>query len=391
MQKICRTINEKLSISMVSTFPPDKDGIASYTARLENALKSENISVRVFANGREWKRNSFSYIISIVQKIAASKNSLVHFQLSYFMFGNEYYTGLFPLVEVSLKALGKHVVITLHDIVPQPDHINTFIIKIRGTHFLRFKQLALKVYTKIVCSLADKVIVHSQIGKDVLISDYGVSFNKISIIPHGIDQRINAEKLVFRSEPQMLPTLTYFGFVRQGKGLDDLIRAWNKINFKANLVIIGGKHPHLNDHYVENLKSLVKELNLQNSVHFEGYVPAELLPQYLAVSDAFVFPYNEWGEVIASSGALSVVAPYLQPIVATDVPAFINLKSLGIAEIVKRGDIDGLAAAITNVLTDHETRTTLHNRLEQWLPESSWTSVAKKTEQVYRDVELANA
>lgn len=97
MQKICRAINNKLSISMVSTFPPDKDGIASYTARLENALKSENISVRVFANGREWKRNSLSYVLSIVQKIAASKNSLVHFQLSYFMFGNEYYTGLFPL------------------------------------------------------------------------------------------------------------------------------------------------------------------------------------------------------------------------------------------------------------------------------------------------------
>lgn len=389
MQKIVQKINRKLSVSMVSTFPPDKDGIASYTARLEDALKSENISVRIFANGREWKRNSLSYILSIIQKIAGSENSLVHFQLSYFMFGNEYYTGLFPFVELCLKSLGKRVIITLHDIVPSPDNTSTFIRNIRGTRFLRFKQLALKVYTKIVCSLADKVIVHSQIGKDVLINDYAVKPTKITVIPHGIDQNIKAGKLEIASKPKILPTLTYFGFVRQGKGLEDLVHAWKKINFEANLVIIGGKHPHLNDHYMEKLVGLVKELNLENSIHFEGYVPTEFLPNYLSASDAFVFPYNEWGEVIASSGALSIVAPYLKPIVATDVPAFINLKDFGIAEIVNRGDIDGLAAAITSVLTDDEKRTTLHTRLRQWLPESSWTTVAKKTQQLYRDIDLA--
>ena len=137
--------------------------------------------------------------------------------------------------------------------------------------------------------------------------------------------------------------------------------------------------PPLNDNCYENLINLVKELGLESSIQFSGYVPDELLPDYLAKSDAFVLPYNEWGDVIASSGALSVVAPYLKPIIATDVPAFLHLKKLGAALIVKRGDPDGLASAIMKVLTDVRTRNSLVTKLNKWLPESSWSIVARKT------------
>ena len=90
----------KPSVLMVSTFPPDRDGIASYTARLESALRRENIEVKIAANGRDWKRNSPTYIFSIIRNAIKSKTEIVHIQLSYFMFGNEYYTGLFPLLVV---------------------------------------------------------------------------------------------------------------------------------------------------------------------------------------------------------------------------------------------------------------------------------------------------
>ena len=373
---------------MVSTFPPDKDGIASYTERLQTALRKENIDVKIAASGRDWKRNSITYIFAIIQKAVKLRTNIVHIQLSYFMFGNEYYSGLFPLLSFSLKLLDKKVIITFHDIVQKSNLRDNFLKGHTKPHFLGFKRLALEYYTRINCSIVDRVIVHSLIAKNVLAEDYYVTKEKIQVIPHAIDQ-LTFEKNEGRCEKKSLTNgdcqiISYFGLVRKGKGLEDLIKAWKKVkNVNARLMIIGGKHHTLGDSCYEDLISLIKELGLESSIRFCGYVPNQLLSSLLAESDAFVLPYNEWGDVIASSGALSVVAPYLKPIIATDVPAFLPLKKSGAALIIKRGDPDGLASAIMEVLTNVETRNSLVNALSNWLPESSWSVVARKTAILY--------
>ena len=382
---------KNFSVLIVSTYPPDRDGIASYTARLEKALKKENIRIRIAAKGRDWKRNSISYISSIIRKSIVSKTNIVHIQLSYSTFGNEYYTGLLPLLLLSLKLLGKRVVITFHDIVRKSHLKNDFLKNHTSGRFLRFKRWALNNFTRVVCLMANKVIVHSEIAKLTLIQDYDVPNKRIQIIPHGIDQILfhsgedqNENKSHKDKDHQIV---SYFGLVRHGKGLEDLVNAWKKLtNLNAYLFIIGGKHPILKDDCYENLTNMVKELGLEASINICGYVPDALLPAYLTESDVFVLPYNEWGDVIASSGALSVLAPYLKPIIATDVPAFVNLKKFGAAVIVKKGDIDGLASAIVEVLKDFRTRSSIVNNLRKWLPESSWSNVAKKTATLYREL-----
>jgi glycosyltransferase involved in cell wall biosynthesis len=375
----------KISVFMVSTFPPDRDGIASYTARLKKTLDNRKISVNVLANGKDWRRNSLTYIFSIIKKTSPPCNPIVHFQLSYFTFGNEYYTGLFPLTQLGLKLFHKKTVITLHDIVQKPRGKNEFIGSLCSDNFLAIKQRALEYFTKIVCLIADRIIVHSEIAQNVLIRDYRVDPKKISVIPHGIDQ--HAAKNPNKEFILRKPIVSYFGFVRKGKGLEDLVMAWKKIKcLDAQLQIIGGRHPHIKDKYYENLVNLVEAQNLQDSISFCGYIPTDELPNYLSISDAFVFPYNEWGDIIASSGALSIVSPYLKPIIATDVPAFQGLKNFGAAKIVKKGDIQELASMITEVLTNEKTNKALENSMCKWLPLYSWSAVAEKTEEVYRDL-----
>ncbi len=378
----------KLSVLMVSTYPPDKDGIASYTARVENALRTEGVTIEIAYNRRDWKRNSLSYVSSIIRKARSSKTDVVHVQLSYFMFGNEYYTGLFPLLMVGLKFLGKRLVITLHDIVPKSNLTTDFLRNYTSPRFSRFKRWALIKYTRMVCSMADKVIVHSEIAQETLTQDYGVPRRKIQIIPHGIDQDPFPMAKTDVKTNCNDPVVSYFGLVRRGKGLEDLVKAWQTVlkKVRAQLLIIGGKHPHLNDSCYESLVGLVRDLGLEAAIRFCGYVPNEALPTYFTASDVFVFPYKEWGDVIASSGALSVVAPYLKPIIATDVPAFADLKKIGAAIIVERGDIDGLASAIVKVLTDGRTKDSLLDRLGEWLSESSWSNVAKKTATLYTEL-----
>jgi glycosyltransferase involved in cell wall biosynthesis len=381
-----------LSVLMVSTYPPNRDGIASYTARLENALRNENVTIRIAASGRDWKKNSLTYIFSIIRLAITSSSNIVHFQLSYFTFGNEYYTGFFPFLSVSLKVIGKEVVITFHDIVQRSQVKDTFLKNHTSSRFLNYKRLALNYYTKIVCLISDRVIVHSEIAGKVLAQDYAVPQKRIIIIPHGIDQETPAsikkrfENKSLQSQDRLI--VTYFGLVKHGKGLEDLIKAWKKVGrVGAQLLIIGDKHPAQKDNYYEKLANFVRESGLESSIHFCGFVPEDILPSYLDKSDAFVLPYNEWGDVIASSGALSVVAPYLKPIIVTDVPAFQNLKKQKAALIVKKGDTDGLSSAIIKALTDAETRNSLEDNLKKWLPESSWLVVGKKTAKLYKEIE----
>lgn len=385
--KNLKTKNNNLSVLMVSTYPPNRDGIASYTRRLEGALRKENIEISLAANGRDWKRNSLSYICSIVRKAIHSKAKIVHTQLSYFTFGNEYYTGLFPILSIFLKLLGKRVVVTLHDIVPTSKITNSFLKYHTSSRFLKFKRWALDYYTRTVCSIADRVIVHTELAKSTLAQDYVVRPKKIHVIPHGIDQ---AEDDLFEIKSLINKNqriVSYFGLVRHGKGLEDLVKAWKKVKVEsAHLLIIGGKHPMLDDNCYETLVELIRELGLEESILFSGYVLDDRLPVYLRESDVFVFPYNEWGDVIASSGALSIVAPYLKPMIVTDVPAFSYLKTSGAAVVVKKGDINGLASAIMDVLTNAQTRRLLVDNLYKWLPESKWSKVAKKTAELYMEL-----
>ena len=324
-------IPSKLSVLMVSTYPPNRDGIASYTFRLENAIRNENVTIKIAASGRDWKKNSLTYIFSILRLAITSRTNIVHIQLSYFTFGNEYYTGLFPFLSVSLKVIGKKTVITLHDIVLRSQVKDTFLKNHTSSRLLSYKRLALNYYTKIVCSISDRIIVHSEIARKVLTQDYVVPQKRITVIPHGIDQ-VSVSAIEKRFENKLLQgqdrrIVTYFGLVKPGKGLEDLILAWKKVRgLNAQLLIIGDKHPAQKDNYYENLTKFVKESGLDSSIRFCGYIPEDILPTYFVKSDAFVLPYNEWGDVIASSGALSVVAPYLKPIIVTDVPAFQRTK-----------------------------------------------------------------
>lgn len=395
-EKIIHNSNKKmkkLEILMVSTYPPDIDGIAAYTARLENALK-EKISIKIAAKGRDWKSNSLYYVFDIIKKTIKTRVGVIHFQLSYFLFGNEYYGSIFPVLLLLIKLLRKKVVITFHDLLRSNVITNNFLKKYTTKRLLFFKKIAFINYTKIVCLIADKIIVHDEIGKNTLIHDYSIPEKKIQIIPHGIDQKPIFSKvqqsLLGKNFPKNKKSfiVTYFGLVKYGKGLEDLIKAWKLVrNVNAQLLIIGGKPPtNLNDDCLEKLTELVNELQLQESISFCGYIPDDELPIYFEASDVFVFPYNEWGDVIASSGALSVVAPYLKPIIATNVPAFHSLKKQGTAIIVERGNIEELAKAIQSVLKNKELGCMVSDKLCKWISDHDWLKIADKTSKLYGDL-----
>jgi glycosyltransferase involved in cell wall biosynthesis len=115
--------------------------------------------------------------------------------------------------------------------------------------------------------------------------------SRIEVVPNGVDLlRIHQARPCSREEFSFAADdvlLVYAGRIAQEKNLDFLLRSFagvaQAIDRVHLMVVGGGQQPHMDD-----LKSLVIELNIQGRVHFTGMVPYEELPSYLAMCDAFV-------------------------------------------------------------------------------------------------------
>ena len=153
------------------------------------------------------------------------------------------------------------------------------------------------------------------------------------------------------------------GFHRIIRHLPQLRKGIGNLQF---LIVGGGS---VEGDYSSELHALVKELQLENVVRFEGLQPPESLPDYYAASDLFVLATaNEgWPNVIVESLACGT------PVVATDVG---GIKEIMVHDYlgytVPFGDAQALYAMMKKALEqqwDHEKITAFARR-------RSWTHVA---------------
>ena len=125
---------------------------------------------------------------------------------------------------------------------------------------------------------ASKVLVSNNDTAKVIINEYGVIPEKISIVPNGV------ELSLFNSSKQKNPKKVVFaGAMYYHRGLDVLLAAIPKIIRKipdAKFILLG------NGNELEKLKEIVLEKNLENSVEFKGWIEREKIPEN--ISDASI-------------------------------------------------------------------------------------------------------
>ena len=143
------------------------------------------------------------------------------------------------------------------------------------------------------------------------------------------------------------------GAISPGRGQDLLVRALPALRDRfgdVRAVIAGEPHPRTLDRaYRGELDELVRDLGLEGSVVFAGFVDA--MADLYAAADVVVNPaYREgFGRVAAEA----LVAG--RPVVATAVDAVPEVLRAGVdAVLVPPGDVAALAAGIGQVLADPE-------------------------------------
>ncbi|MFH1078816.1 MAG: glycosyltransferase family 4 protein [Pseudomonadota bacterium] len=156
--------------------------------------------------------------------------------------------------------------------------------------------LSRKWIEKRALSQSDMIVALSRFTCDKLLNVYGVLDEKITIIPGGIDLvRFHpaTDRTAIRNRLHLSPEKTIFLTVRNlvpRMGLENLIRAMQDIvkSLPDIHLIIGGAGP-----LKDELSRLSHHLNLDQHIHFTGFIPEAALPEYYQAADIFVLPTVE--------------------------------------------------------------------------------------------------
>ena len=130
--------------------------------------------------------------------------------------------------------------------------------------------------------------------------------------------------------PQDATILLFFGFIRDYKGLDLLMKAYAKVQKAKNdvqrdlLLVVAGEFYNNSEQY----KTLERELQLEGQIAWHtDFIPDEQVRYYFSAADLIVQPYKS----ATQSGVTQIAYHFERPMLVTNVG--------GLAEIVPDGKV----------------------------------------------------
>lgn len=222
---------------------------------------------------------------------------------------------------------------------------------------------------------------------------YEVRSDHICVIPPGVDlDRFQpSNKLAARAGlglPAEEKLLLFVGRIEALKGIDTLIRAAHLLmseGFKHFTVkIIGGDVEEALDllgSEMQRLRSLARELGVQDWIEFAGSRTQDELPAWYAAADVVVMPsYSESFGMVALEAMASG-----RPVVASRVGGLAYLVRDGVTGYhVLEGDAGELAAHLRELLSDPDLLARLGNGGRSEAEGYSWQKTAEQIESAFR-------
>ncbi|MCX9011810.1 MAG: glycosyltransferase [Candidatus Methanoperedens sp.] len=396
-----------MKIGIISLYPPKNlkhakaGGVASYTKNLVNGIKSnlngDNSEIEIFANKIANVKSNYiendvtvhrcwdpdvRYPFQIIQEIKNHKFEIMHLQFEFFLYGNFTSALLFPLLLLLFRIQNTPTLVTLHQVI-QISKLDLRFARensIKGIPLLQ--KIGLYLLIKSIVCLSNKIIVHENHFFNVLCKEYRCSPAKITVIPHGIEEKNSIIESIKAKEIlniQGKKTILYFGYLSGYKGLNNLIEAFRFLDSNFMLIIAGGEHPRLknNIEHIQHIHDLKKRASeISKSIFFTGFVDEDKIPLYFSAADIVIFPYTMQ---MSSSGPFALAIAYKRPFLVSE--AFGS--SISLNDAIFNNGPKAIAAKIEDVLNDENIKQRILDFSEKLNSERSWKEVAKMTLNTY--------
>jgi glycosyltransferase involved in cell wall biosynthesis len=313
--------NDLPEILFITSYPPRECGIATYSQDLIKAINnkfSNSLSIKVCA--LESGEVDFKYpddvkytlktsLADSYGKLALKINKdnrigivLIQHEFGFFKKQEEAFIRF-------LSMLAKPVVVVFHTVLPHPDK-------------------ALNTNIKSIETRCESIIVMTHNSAEILMSDYGLPSEKISVIAHGthLVPHISKEVLKRKYGVQGRKILTTFGLLSSGKSIETTLKALPAIvnkNPEVLFLIIGKTHPEVlkeeGEKYRNSLESLIFSNKLTQHVKFiNSYLPLHDLLEYLQLTDIYLFTTDDPNQAV--SGTFAYAMSCGCPIISTPIP-----------------------------------------------------------------------
>ncbi len=393
---------------IAGTYRPDHCGVAHYTARLRDALKTqeiESVVLTTHAAAKEVNESSIKGVVQdwrladlmpLVQAIHATNADILHIQHAAGTYGFERAIFLLPLL-LKITGYRQPIVTTVHEYgwwEWQPKNVPPQLIE------------WLKMWGQSHCwwdredgfllTLSDALITTNAEAEGVINQRLTQLSDRLFSIPiaanidvTSIDRNIARQRLREICNWSLDTTaIAFFGFLHPVKGLETLLPAFKKVlttHPQARLLLVGGVESlalrgEEAKRYWDKLHTLVAELNLNQMVHLTGYLDAETASKYLSGADIGVLPFN-YGVTMKSGSLLTLLAHNL-PVIATHHPT--PLPDGISVQLIPFRDIDALADALSQLLSHPDKRTHLGKAGHAFIEKFSWSNIGRSHQQIYQ-------
>lgn len=232
-------------------------------------------------------------------------------------------------------------------------------------------KMMLKFAERMGCEFADKVIVISDVIKNLIAKKYGRTKN-VHLIYNGVPEPEVCDYPEYFEELGIEKGKYFLGMCRfvPEKNLHHLIEAFAKTDHKdCNLVLAGDTD--FEDDYSRNLKKMAKE----NGVVLTGFIKGKKLHSLLTNCRCYCLPSSHEGLPISLLEAMS----YDVPVIVSDIPAN---KEIGLEKscYFPVGDVDALATKLQKNVDE------AYHHVEYDISKYNWNVIADQVCDVYQSL-----
>lgn len=368
------------TILLISTFPPRKCGIASFSQDLIHAIDPElrgNATIAVCALDKKENAGLYRHPVSLLMdghdidscmdtaaRINRDKSiQLVCIEHEFGLYGGE--MGEFLLGFLTL--LEKPFIIRFHTVLPAPDPKRLKIVQA-------------------IARQGHKIIVMTHHSANLLKKDYQVAAEKIMLIPHGThgNSPVSPVELKRKYNLEDKQVLTTFGLLSPNKGIEKGIQAMKKISARfpnAIYVALGETHPNLlaqeGEKYRNYLQQLITENGLQENVKLiNEYTSTKKLVEYLTLTDIYLFTSKDPYQAVSGTFLYAMSAGC--PIISNSFVLAQEMLGEGTGIILETTEENELAEKAICLLENDVLRKQMGDNAFRKARHTTWKKVAEK-------------